>query len=96
MTKDQITIGKWLRRHGVSSRYRRIVGASWTHIRNAADALYATVRTRHRFFTCLAIGVIAALLLAHCPLVGNLLATLGLSIAVVTGLVEELRFALTK
>lgn len=95
MGTDQIKIMEWLRRHNVSKRYRRMVGATWTHIRNAASMVVGMARRRARFFTCLVVGVIAALVLVHCPLVGKLLATLGLCIAVVTGLIEELRHALT-
>lgn len=96
MRRDQIRIMTWLRRHGVAKNSRRLIGATWTHLRNATGAVVTAAISRHRFFACLLVGIIAAVVLVHCPVAGKPLAILGLSVAALTGLVEELRSTLTR
>jgi len=94
MSHEQRTVLAWLKSHHVPKKFRRYIGIAWTHISKIAGRVGNLTHTRVRFITALIIGAIAALILAQCPLVANLLPALGLSFAVVIGLVEELKAAI--
>jgi hypothetical protein len=96
MKAEQKRILTWLKAHGVSRRFRRYVGGAWTHISRLAGRIESLIGHRIRFISALMMGVIAALILAQCPIVGNLLAGLGLGLAVLTGLVAELKAEITR
>ena len=91
---EQRQVLTWLKQHRVPRRFRRYIGIAWTHISRIASKVSHLIRMRIRFATALLIGSIAALILQGCPIFGNLLAALGLSLAVVIGLVEELKAAM--
>jgi len=94
MKNEQKQVLTWLKQHRVPRRFRWYIGVAWTHISRIASKVSDLVRMRIRFVTALIIGAVAALILAQCPLIGNLLAALGISLAVVIGLVEELKAAM--
>ena len=93
MSDEQRKVLVWLRRHNVPRRLRRWLTIIWSKISMITGKLVALLQARHRFFTALLIGALAALVLAKCPLAGALFASLGFSIAVLAGCVEELKAA---
>jgi hypothetical protein len=86
---------KWLKHHRIPRALRRYVGMVWTHISRLAGRMEHLLGRRIRFVSALLMGVVAALILAQCPMIGKLLAGLGMGLAVMTGLVAELKAEMT-